>query len=333
MGSLRHMPGTSSGVYFRPLHPDDFASLKLLHQRLFPLDYDDFFYHRAVQGLDGIVAWAASAPLPTLTHLSVGPDLAPQLQQPQQSQPPPPPKQVGVQGSEATEMLAGFITARSFPALYADPRDRQLLGLDGPEVDKESLLYVLTLGVAEPYQRHGIARRLLDFVLRYAAETACRAVYLHVASFNLPALAFYQRAGFQELAVLPNFYTIRTGRQPIPTRQQYDACLFGCLINPPQPTPWGSLNYAVMPLTAVIGSLNSCLPWGSDRRKHQGTAAAGAGGAAAAPLELREMRNDGGGPDLEAQQNGQHPTEAERRQQRQRQQRQQQPQFPSQQPA
>lgn len=67
--------------------------------------------------------------------------------------------------------------------------------------------------LAQPYQRHGIARRLLDFVLRYAAETACRAVYLHVASFNLPALAFYQRAGFQELAVLPNFYTIRSRRE------------------------------------------------------------------------------------------------------------------------
>ncbi len=61
----------------------------------------------------------------------------------------------------------------------------------------------------QPWQRRGIARRLLDFVLRHAAETACRAVYLHVASFNQAALSFYQRAGFQQLAVIPNFYCIK----------------------------------------------------------------------------------------------------------------------------
>lgn len=61
----------------------------------------------------------------------------------------------------------------------------------------------------QPYQRHGIARRLLDQVFRHAAETACRAVYLHVATFNQAALAFYRRAGFRELAVLPGFYCIR----------------------------------------------------------------------------------------------------------------------------
>ncbi len=43
--------------------------------------------------------------------------------------------------------------ARSFPALYADPRDRQLLGLASPAYDKERVLYVLTLGVAEASQR------------------------------------------------------------------------------------------------------------------------------------------------------------------------------------
>lgn len=60
----------------------------------------------------------------------------------------------------------------------------------------------------QPYQRHGIARRLLDLALRYAAQSACRAIYLHVASFNEPALRLYRSAGFAELAVLPGFYTI-----------------------------------------------------------------------------------------------------------------------------
>jgi len=69
----------------------------------------------------------------------------------------------------------------------------------------------------QPYQRHGIARRLLDLALRYAAQAAGRAVYLDVASFNEPALRLYRSAGFAELAVLPGFYTIRTGREPVPS--------------------------------------------------------------------------------------------------------------------
>lgn len=62
---------------------------------------------------------------------------------------------------------------------------------------------------SQGYQRHGIARRLLDLALRDAAQAACRAVYLHVASFNEPALRLYRSAGFAELAVLPGFYTIK----------------------------------------------------------------------------------------------------------------------------
>ena len=72
---------------------------------------------------------------------------------------------------------------------------------------------VFFLPPVQVYQRQGIAHRLLGFALNYAAETACRAVYLHVAAFNQAARAFYARAGFRELALLPNFYTIRWGGQ------------------------------------------------------------------------------------------------------------------------
>lgn len=35
------------------------------------------------------------------------------------------------------------------PALYADPNDRRLLGLASEQVDRERLMYILTLGVSE----------------------------------------------------------------------------------------------------------------------------------------------------------------------------------------
>jgi ribosomal protein S18 acetylase RimI-like enzyme len=222
--------------------------------------------------------------------------------------------------------------ARSFPALYADPRDRQLLGVAGPAQDREKLLYVLTLGVAEvrglvcgckqnsqtgvaaqrrghpsterdllrmqAFQRRGIARRLLDSMMRSAAEAGCRAVYLHVARFNDAARAFYRAAGFSELAVLPSFYTIRTARQPLPGCDRYDACVLGLVITPSPPTPWHAVNLAVQPLTAVISSLNSCLLWGSERQGQQLNGAEAAGGAgeagpAAAPAHCHIVEIEG----------------------------------------
>lgn len=327
----RRPPHPPQFVTCRPLRPDDRTALQLLHQRLFPvggalgrrqaappvphpppcaantplntpslpttqIDYDESFYHAAVNGLDGVVSWAALAPLPSLACLPIDADsLAPQLQrfslkqQPQQQQQQLHSLRVGC-GSEPAEVLAGFITgeqrgitvwllvgcricvtdaskqspthraaclpaaARGFSALFADPHDRRLLGLAGEERDRERLLYVLTLGVAEvrlvgqhayhvaacapampaagmlahapctacpqscpsllplpaqAYQRQGIARLLLDRVLAHAAQAGCHAVYLHVASFNQAAIAFYRRAGFRQLAHLPGFYTIK----------------------------------------------------------------------------------------------------------------------------
>lgn len=46
--------------------------------------------------------------------------------------------------------------ARAFPALYADPHDRRLLGVEGAAMDRERLLYVLTLGVAQVCGRRAL---------------------------------------------------------------------------------------------------------------------------------------------------------------------------------
>ena len=46
----------------RPVNATDFAALKLLHAELFPVEYDDVFFHKTTRGLDGIVSWAALRP-------------------------------------------------------------------------------------------------------------------------------------------------------------------------------------------------------------------------------------------------------------------------------
>lgn len=113
----------------RPLRPCDYPALKLLHQRLFPLDYDDDFFVRAVHGMDDIVAWSAAAQLPALTHFALGvDDLAPQLlpptARPQQDQlgkldgsSKSSSVDTGGAGAPPAELLAGFITGKACECL------------------------------------------------------------------------------------------------------------------------------------------------------------------------------------------------------------------------
>jgi len=55
----------------------------------------------------------------------------------------------------------------------------------------------------------GTASCLVDSAVSYAAALGCKAVYLHVISYNTPAMALYSRLGFRHVAHLPDFYVIR----------------------------------------------------------------------------------------------------------------------------
>ncbi|GAB4822810.1 hypothetical protein N2152v2_009856 [Parachlorella kessleri] len=270
-------------LQFRPLQPDDFAALKLLHQQLFPIDYDDQFFQRAVAGLDQIASLAVVAPLQALPTLRSfrGAPLHPTCRGSSsttnssssfassggpgsrssngislwdQSSHLPTVKllQAG-QGqrlaASVVEELVGFITVKPFQLQHVEPRDRSLMGFGDPHWDQDSVLYILTLGVAEGFRGVGIASRLVDSAVSYAAALGCRAVYLHVITYNTPAMALYSRLGFCHVAHLPDFYVIRTGRQPNPHQQIYDAVLFALPLHPW--IPWDALPRSCSPPEAL----------------------------------------------------------------------------------
>lgn len=90
---------------------------------------------------------------------------------------------------------------------------------------------------------------------------SCRAVFLHVITYNDAAIRLYSRAGFTCNGHLPSFYYIHTGRQPDPDTCVYDAYLFV------QHTAaawagsgWDVLALAVSPLRAAWGRLHGCVP-------------------------------------------------------------------------
>ena len=66
--------------------------------------------------------------------------------------------------------------------------------------------HLLNLSVAGPWQRHGVGRVLLAFVLKLARDHAALKVFLEVRPSNVPARALYAKAGFSEIAVRPGYY-------------------------------------------------------------------------------------------------------------------------------
>lgn len=74
---------------------------------------------------------------------------------------------------------------------------------------------LLDLAVAPPFQRHGLARLLLDQVVGSARAAGARRLLLEVREGNARALAVYRANGFEALARRTGYYaaTVHPGRE------------------------------------------------------------------------------------------------------------------------
>ncbi|RDX97132.1 Histone acetyltransferase MCC1, partial [Mucuna pruriens] len=168
-------------ICYRPIRPSDLDILEQIHGRLFPIRYESTFFHDVVNGRD-IVSWGAVD--------SSRPD-------------------------GQSDELIGFVTARIVLAKESEIVD--MLGYDSAKSD-QTLVYVLTLGVVEAYRSHGIASSLIREVIKYAASIpTCRAVYLHVISYNNSAINLYKKMSFKELLTAIVSY-MRSGFKSVAAR-------------------------------------------------------------------------------------------------------------------
>ncbi|WOL05589.1 histone acetyltransferase MCC1-like [Canna indica] len=176
-----------STIVYRPVLPSDLEVLEQIHVALFPIRYEKEFFLNVVRG-NGIVSWAA----------------------------------VDISHSDSHNgKLVGFVTTRLILAKESEITD--LLRFSASKKDI-TLVYILTLGVVEHYRNHGIATSLVREVIKYASSiTHCRAVYLHVISYNLPAIKFYEKMSFKLMRRLQRFYYING--------QHYDSYLFVYYVN------------------------------------------------------------------------------------------------------
>ncbi|CAM8922663.1 unnamed protein product [Rhodiola kirilowii] len=172
-------------ISFRPILPSDRQILEKIHSDVFPIRYEPEFFQNVVDGRD-IISWAAV-------------DRS---------------RRDGL-----NDELIGFVTARII--MSTDSEIEDLLRVSRSE---QALLYILTLGVVEEYRNRGIASALIREVIKYASNLpTCQAVYLHVISYNNPAMHLYKKLAFKCVRKLYGFYFINS--------QHYDAFLFVYYVN------------------------------------------------------------------------------------------------------
>ena len=117
------------------------------------------------------------------------------------------------------EEWAGFITARLGALRECGAADRAALGLASPFYSGVPVLYILTLGVLGPLRQRGLGSALLAAMLARGARSGACTAFLHVIEHNTAALALYRANGFQQLALLPDFYYIGCAQMcAVPTR-------------------------------------------------------------------------------------------------------------------
>jgi len=73
--------------------------------------------------------------------------------------------------------------------------------------------HLLNLSVAAPWQRRGIGRELLGFVLRLARDHGAAKILLEVRPSNSAALSLYATAGFAEIALRRGYYPAGDARE------------------------------------------------------------------------------------------------------------------------
>lgn len=71
-------------------------------------------------------------------------------------------------------------------------------------LEEDAALHLL--GVQRSHQRHGIGRRLVEWLEQSAMVAGIAAVHLEARAANQGARSFYRRLGYRETALLPLYY-------------------------------------------------------------------------------------------------------------------------------
>jgi len=97
--------------------------------------------------------------------------------------------------------------------LIGDPEAIALVARDSPRPVGFALMtfgderaHLVLLAVRSTHQRRGIARRMIEWLLRSAAVAGIASVHVELRADNRPAYALYRALGFAETLRVPGYY-------------------------------------------------------------------------------------------------------------------------------
>jgi len=73
--------------------------------------------------------------------------------------------------------------------------------------------HILTLGIAADWQKKGLGKKLLQFLIQSAREQNAKSVFLDVRESNHGAAQLYKQMGFQHIATRKGYYPAMCGRE------------------------------------------------------------------------------------------------------------------------
>jgi ribosomal-protein-alanine N-acetyltransferase len=74
-------------------------------------------------------------------------------------------------------------------------------------------VHLLNLTVASDFQKKGVGRALLNFLIADALEQQAKKMILEVRRTNLAAIFLYESSGFDQIGLRKNYYPAHLGRE------------------------------------------------------------------------------------------------------------------------
>mmetsp|Transcript_33741 Transcript_33741/g.96783 ORF Transcript_33741/g.96783 Transcript_33741/m.96783 type:complete len:322 (-) Transcript_33741:113-1078(-) len=211
-----------SALRFRPVEADDHKEMVALHTEWFPVTYDEGFYTKCLNG--EIFTIAATYTASGGAHGSSASSSA----------------SPSAGSGEAEEHLLGLITMSTSCDFHGDDIGH-VLGADCDALCRSPpgsiampcgrLAYILTLGVTDGFRRRGLAKELLKRSVMHVHRNMLHvdAIYLHVVSYNEPAIHLYESSRFMQINKFVAFYQLHG--------KPYDSLLYAYYLHEGRP-PW-----------------------------------------------------------------------------------------------
>lgn len=231
-----------ASISFRPLEPKDRGQIQKLHEEWFPVSYKDEFYddlvmHRMVNSGEELVTCAAvyqgdpnehDAPESPSDH-SIWGQINGQSTTTSSS------------SNSSRDSIVACIVGSKVEASHLSADTVETL-LSDPTRHKR-MFYIMTLGTVKEFRKLGLATKLLKKVMDMVQEDReCGTLYLHVITFNVAAIRFYEKLGFYRVKEMKNYYCI--------DNQSYNCYVYAKYYHGNQ----GQLDYYYL-LTTIIANI------------------------------------------------------------------------------